>query len=146
MSALALTGIVQWLKERARNKFSQNALDLCAAIFEPKDGETLASRARDIRHAARSRKESDAGSGARLMTAHGSKGLEFDAVCVAGVEDGVWPDKKSPVDEERRLFYVAMTRARKQLVLSCETNKIKPSPFLAETGLSIEVDRFGAEN
>ena len=146
LSALALTGIIQWLKERARNKFSQNALDLCASIFEPKDGEMLANRARDIRFASKSRKESSAAHGARLMTAHGSKGLEFDAVCVAGVEDGVWPDKKSPVDEERRLFYVAMTRARKNLILSCETNRIKPSPFLAETGLSIEVDPFGAES
>ena len=146
LSALALTGIVQWLKDRARNKYSQGSLDLCATIFEPKDGETLADRVRSLRLSSKSKKEKDAGSGARLMTAHGSKGLEFDAVCVAGVEDGVWPDKKSPIDEERRLFYVAMTRARKHLVLSCESARVKPSPFLIETGLSIDVDRNGASS
>jgi superfamily I DNA/RNA helicase len=148
LSALALTGIIRWLKDRARNKYSQTTLDLCASIFEPRDGETLADRVRDIRLASKSRKDRDAdtGTGARLMTAHGSKGLEFDAVCVAGVENDVWPDKKSPIDEERRLFYVAITRARKHLVMSCETNKVKPSPFLAETGLSIEHDRFGGES
>lgn len=146
LGALALTGIAQWLKDHAKNAFSKKAIDLCASIFEPKDGETLVNRARDIRNAARLKKGTETGTGVRLMTAHGSKGLEFDVVFVAGVEDGVWPDKKSPIDEERRLFYVAMTRARKQLFLSCETNKIKPSPFLVETALPIEVDQFGAED
>jgi DNA helicase-2/ATP-dependent DNA helicase PcrA len=61
--------------------------------------------------------------GVRLMTVHASKGLEFDAVFVAGLEQGLFPHKgfgESDRDneEERRLFYVAITRARKQLFLS----------------------------
>ncbi len=61
--------------------------------------------------------------GVRLMTVHASKGLEFDAVFVAGLEQGLFPHKgfgESDRDneEERRLFYVAITRARKNLFLS----------------------------
>ena len=62
----------------------------------------------------------------RLMTVHAAKGLEFDAVFVAGLEDGLFPHQRmnesniSPEEseEERRLFYVALTRARKKVFLS----------------------------
>ena len=59
-----------------------------------------------------------------LMTVHSAKGLEFDAVFVAGLEEGVFPHSrsldsggKSELEEERRLMYVAMTRARRELFL-----------------------------
>ena len=58
----------------------------------------------------------------RLMTLHGSKGLEFPAVILAGVKKGALPlaSQAGPVDieEERRLFYVGMTRARDELILT----------------------------
>lgn len=64
-------------------------------------------------------------SAVRLMTIHASKGLEFDYVFIGGLEQGLFPhdgfdEKKSIEDqeEERRLFYVALTRARKKLLLS----------------------------
>jgi len=59
-----------------------------------------------------------------LMTIHGAKGLEFDVVFVTGVEENIFPsylsldDGEMGVEEERRLFYVAMTRAMKKLYLS----------------------------
>ncbi len=63
--------------------------------------------------------------GVKLMTIHSSKGLEFDYVFIGGLEQGLFPhdgfDEKKTVEdqeEERRLFYVALTRARKQLLLS----------------------------
>ena len=64
--------------------------------------------------------------GVKLMTVHASKGLEFDYVFISGLEDGLFPhsgmksEKKSKEDreEERRLFYVAITRARKKVFLS----------------------------
>jgi DNA helicase-2/ATP-dependent DNA helicase PcrA len=60
------------------------------------------------------------------MTVHASKGLEFDTVFVSGLEDGLFPHVKmndgsltpAEAEEERRLFYVAITRARKKLYLS----------------------------
>ena len=59
----------------------------------------------------------------RLMTVHASKGLEFDVVYVVGVEEGLFPhhysmDSEHEVDEERRLLYVAMTRAKRRLVMT----------------------------
>ncbi|MBN2653401.1 MAG: UvrD-helicase domain-containing protein [Spirochaetales bacterium] len=81
-----------------------------------------------------------------LMTIHASKGLEFDRVFLAGVEDKIIPHERSieenpeNIEEERRLFYVAITRARQKLyITSCRTRKSmretlqsKPSRFLAE--------------
>lgn len=65
-------------------------------------------------------------SAVRLMTVHASKGLEFDTVFISGLEDGLFPHQKITRDnitpeeseEERRLFYVALTRARKKIFLS----------------------------
>ena len=58
-----------------------------------------------------------------VMTVHGAKGLEFDLVFVPGLEDGLFPsgrsiEEKGGVEEERRLMYVAITRAKKELILS----------------------------
>jgi superfamily I DNA/RNA helicase len=66
-----------------------------------------------------------------LSTFHGSKGLEFDNVWMLGLEEKVIPSKKSPVEEERRLFYVAGTRARDHLYMSC--HGATPSQFLYES-------------
>ena len=54
----------------------------------------------------------------QLMTAHGSKGLEFKNVVVIGCNDKQFPLSRGDIEEERRLFYVAMTRAKDQLMLS----------------------------
>lgn len=70
------------------------------------------------------------GSGPQLMTIHGAKGLEFDTVFVVGLGDEELPwrgERASNPLEERRLFYVAMTRARDTLVL------VKPEPHLRAT-------------
>lgn len=69
--------------------------------------------------------EEDSGKGVKLMSAHASKGLEFDRVFVVGVEDGVWPHKLSTdILEEERLYYVACTRARKFLNISYSKSKL----------------------
>jgi DNA helicase-2/ATP-dependent DNA helicase PcrA len=63
--------------------------------------------------------ERDAEDGVSLITAHGSKGLEFDRVFVVGVEEGLWPHKNSEdFDEEGRLYFVALSRARRYLNIS----------------------------
>ncbi|MBI5470432.1 UvrD-helicase domain-containing protein [Candidatus Kaiserbacteria bacterium] len=72
----------------------------------------------------------DESSGAvSLMTAHASKGLEFEAVFVTGLEQGLFPSLRESADrdeeEERRLFYVAVTRAKKRLFLSYTSGRMK---------------------
>ncbi|PHV70673.1 ATP-dependent DNA helicase [Sporanaerobium hydrogeniformans] len=73
-----------------------------------------------------------------LTTMHGSKGLEFQSVFILDVIDGVIPHQKSShdIEEERRLLYVAMTRARENLLLYIPSEKhgkpVTPSPFIAE--------------
>jgi superfamily I DNA/RNA helicase/RecB family exonuclease len=101
----------------------------------------------------------------RVLTAHAAKGLEWDVVVVAGVQEGTWPDLRvrgsvldvdllldrhehgsvpgvSPIsrllDEERRLFYVACTRARRHLILTAISDGVdgdQPSLFLADVPL-----------
>lgn len=66
----------------------------------------------------------------KLMTAHASKGLEFDTVFIVGAEEGLFPHANAigtgnifDIEEERRLFYVAMTRAEKRLYITNAKNK-----------------------
>jgi DNA helicase II / ATP-dependent DNA helicase PcrA len=81
----------------------------------------------------------------QLLTIHQSKGLEFEMVYVVGIEEGILPnarviDEANDVDEERRLFYVAMTRAKRKLFLTGSKTRKKygesidtnPSRFLDE--------------
>ena len=82
-----------------------------------------------------------------IMTMHASKGLEFNSVYLAGIEDDIIPSQRAleedarNIDEERRLFYVAITRARRKLVINYSDSRITregeekavlPSRFLEE--------------
>ncbi len=90
--------------------------------------------------------EMSEGSGVNLLTVHASKGLEFDDVYIIDLADGRFPNRKliskgGSLEEERRLFYVAATRAKNRLFLSyakydrVKRAEFKPSPFLIEAGL-----------
>jgi DNA helicase-2/ATP-dependent DNA helicase PcrA len=76
--------------------------------------------------------------GVTLMTVHAAKGLEFDTVFVTGLEEGLFPHQghegeKRDEEEERRLFYVAMTRAKKRLILTfARIRRIYGTDFLSE--------------
>jgi len=90
--------------------------------------------------------------GISLMTVHAAKGLEFDAVFVVGMEQGLFPslrnDETRDPEEERRLFYVALTRARKHLFLSYAYERTKygtresalPSEFLSDIDARLLAD------
>ncbi|MDX6415036.1 MAG: ATP-dependent helicase UvrD/PcrA, partial [Gaiellaceae bacterium] len=75
--------------------------------------------------------------GVHLLTLHGAKGLEFDAVFIPRIEEKELPirqaKKPHEIAEERRLFYVGLTRAKRHLALTWSG---KPSQFLAELGIS----------
>ena len=90
------------------------------------DGVTLSPLAAFLTHASLEAGDNQAQAGedaVQLMTVHASKGLEFDAVFITGLEEGLFPHENAMNDvdgleEERRLMYVAITRARKRLYLS----------------------------
>jgi superfamily I DNA/RNA helicase len=81
------------------------------------------------------------GDAINLMTLHRAKGLEFPVVFIAGCEEGLLPYERSEdPEEERRLFFVGMTRAKQRLLLSSaakrflygETRHAEPSPYLSD--------------
>jgi superfamily I DNA/RNA helicase len=73
-----------------------------------------------------------------LTTMHSSKGLEWDRVWIIRAEETVVPDEKSTESEERRLFYVAVTRAREDLRLSM-AKKNPTSRFVLEAGIDVAI-------
>ncbi len=111
-------------------------------------GSGMAALTRFLNHAALEAGDHQAGEGRpalQLMTVHAAKGLEFDVVFVTGLEQGLFPHENSAaerdgLEEERRLMYVAMTRARRRLYLSWAQTRLLhgqtrynlPSLFLEE--------------
>ncbi|MBX9961003.1 MAG: UvrD-helicase domain-containing protein [Burkholderiaceae bacterium] len=96
------------------------------ATPDEESGEVMSPLAAFLTHAALEAGDNQAQEGqeaVQLMTVHASKGLEFDVVFITGLEEGLFPHENSMNDfdgleEERRLMYVAITRARKRLYLS----------------------------
>jgi superfamily I DNA/RNA helicase/RecB family exonuclease len=110
----------------------------------------------------------DRGEAVRILTAHAAKGLEWDVVAISGVQEGVWPDLRlrgtvlgsellvevlagreletigrlsAMLDEERRLFYVAATRARESVIVTAVASgdgEEQPSRFLDELAVPAE--------
>ena len=116
----------------------------------------------EVTEAERHENDKDKGKGnkLRLMTLHAAKGLEFDCVWMVGLEEGLLPHIRSlndglqAIDEERRLCYVGVTRARKRLSLSLcltrmkwgKTKPCRPSRFLYElTGQAEKFQEHPAE-
>jgi DNA helicase-2/ATP-dependent DNA helicase PcrA len=100
----------------------------------------------------------DDGNRVTLMTVHSAKGLEFDYIYIVGMEEGLFPSSRSveslaDLEEERRLFYVALTRAKKAAMLSFaemrrvwgKTESTMPSRFLKEIDKQYLKSNFNIE-
>ncbi|MDD9864873.1 MAG: UvrD-helicase domain-containing protein [Verrucomicrobiales bacterium] len=152
---LAEVGLFQEIRRIEKNEESaenkvRNIVDLLETMdpeFVPTDRPIDERLHRYLEHISLDRDKDDteeARDVVTLITMHSCKGLEFPHVYIAGVEDGLIPHSRSKVegtlDEERRLFYVAITRAQASLSMShCEHRKkygeqipCHPSPFLKE--------------
>ncbi|CAM3082754.1 UvrD-helicase domain-containing protein [Streptobacillus ratti] len=97
----------------------------------------------------------------KLMTIHASKGLEFNTVFLVGVEEGLFPNDDSnfvsdELEEERRIFYVAVTRAEEDLYISHSLERktwgsmtnyfVKPSRFIGEIQKELKMEIFNPNN
>jgi DNA helicase II / ATP-dependent DNA helicase PcrA len=132
--------------EEARSRI-ENVEELVSALvtFEEKKEGNLTDFVDTLRlDTSKKDEKDDSGYGVTLMTMHAAKGLEFPYVYIVGVEEGTLPHDRSKlegnIEEERRLFYVGITRAMKGLSLSyCSSRKrygqempCHPSSFLLE--------------
>ena len=149
-------------EESAENKV-RNIIDLLDTMdpnFIPVDRPIDERLHRYLEHISLDRENEDSEEGrdmVTLITMHSCKGLEYPYVYIAGVEDGLIPHSRSKVegalDEERRLFYVAITRAQFGLTMShCEYRKKygdqipgNPSPFLKEIPEDLIVHANGVD-
>jgi DNA helicase II / ATP-dependent DNA helicase PcrA len=103
-----------------------------AAVPDADTGEILSPLAAFLTHASLEAGDNQAQAGqdaVQLMTVHSAKGLEFDAVFITGIEEGLFPHEQSlsdadGVEEERRLMYVAITRARRRLYMSFSQTRL----------------------
>ena len=132
-----ITALLDGIKEFCEN-------DEALEIDQP-DDKSLASYLQNIALVTDLDENSEDRDFVTLMSVHSAKGLEFDSVFVAGMEENIFPsiqalDEKDGIDEERRLFYVAITRARKYLTLSFAGSRYRfgkivynqPSRFIEE--------------
>ncbi|HSU75670.1 MAG TPA: 3'-5' exonuclease, partial [Burkholderiales bacterium] len=153
---VAKSGLIEHYKterEGADRIANLEELVNAAATFSDEEREVESGEALDpltafLTHAALEAGEHQAGEGAdalQMMTVHSAKGLEFDVVFISGLEEGLFPHEQSVterdgLEEERRLAYVAITRARQRLYLSHaqtrmlhgQTRYNLPSRFLEE--------------
>ena len=127
--SLVLDGVLELMMTYAKNDQAIRAIQGTYDVLSRLSG-TFAERIEYLK-----RDNNKPADGALVLTTmHSSKGLEWDHVWISRAEEGVVPDEKSPESEERRLFYVAMTRARDGLTIA--TIKKNPvSRFLIESAV-----------
>lgn len=126
-----LMDVMAELEERSKNFKSYDEWEIHIAKYT-QELEEQQAKARKIKGERENR--------VQLMTIHSAKGLEFEDVFVIHANEGEIPhqkaEKKDEIEEERRLFYVALTRAKNNLCISYITqkngNSIKPSRFVEE--------------
>lgn len=128
--ALILDGVFEWMTQWARSDQAKRSITTTYDVLSRLNG-SFSDRLEYLR-----RKNNEPAEDAVILTTfHSSKGLEWDHTALIRLEETVIPDEGTNEAEERRLFYVALTRARRNMVLS--TAKKNPtSRFVVEAGFS----------
>ncbi len=155
VEALSQSGLLQELNAKkedpeGKDRF-QNVQELLNGIKDYTDGQVEQGESPDVQGYLQQVSlitdldDNDEREKISLMTIHSSKGLEFDTVFIVGVEEEIFPgskgfDQSSAIEEERRLMYVALTRAKNTCIVSYASERYKfgksershPSRFVAE--------------
>ena len=142
--ALVINGVADWIDAHIDKRTRRIDAMVAAEALQRFDG-TLSARLARIAFASGKKQDRE---GTALMTLHASKGLEFERVWILSVQHGLLPHKDGELEEERRLLYVGMTRAKSELVLSYAKSDgrgaaLAPSQFIGEAGLCVEQPILG---
>ncbi|WP_066733064.1 ATP-dependent helicase [Cupriavidus sp. D384] len=128
--ALVLDGVSEWMLRWVKSDQGKRSITTTYDVLTRLNG-TFVDRLEFLRR----RNNEPAEDAVVLTTFHSSKGLEWDHTALIRLEETVIPDESSPEAEERRLFYVALTRARRVMLLST-AKKHPTSRFVIESGLA----------
>lgn len=134
-----LRGMIGSLEDVIDDKVPLGELYDVAVSFKGDIGDFVETMERALARARQSNAGKDEAAGIALLTYFKSKGLQWHTVILTTCNNGLIPHKKAPIEDERRLFYVAMTRASSNLLISylksiCKIS-VSPSPFIEEAGL-----------
>ncbi len=129
---LVCASVASWGKQGLVHESQGRIMDRCAKII----GRGRGSLTQRVMRAANNEDSDDGVPRVVLHSLHGSKGLEFPNVWLMGCEHGILPIMGGIREEERRLMYVGMTRAKRRLVMSFSMYKAEQSGFMVEAGLS----------
>lgn len=128
--SLTLSGVSEWMMKYAKKESATRAIQATYEVLS-----RLTGSFQDRIDFLQQDNNQPAADALILTTMHSSKGLEWDHVWIARAEETIVPDEKSTEPEERRLFYVAMTRARESLMISA-IKKNYTSRFVVEAELA----------
>ncbi len=166
-SLLERIGYDAYLKEDKKENYEARAetvqeflgyIDEFEKAFDPNDGDVLQAFLSNVALFSQADNVDEVNGCVNLMTLHAAKGLEFPTVFIPGMEDGLFPSSQSKFDperieEERRLCYVGVTRAKQKLYLSYARSRMLygsttaslPSQFLMEMGDAVRMPRHSAK-
>lgn len=134
-----LAGMIGSLEDVVAGKVPLGEIYELAANFGGKIDGFVNTMQTALDHAKETNAGTDRNNGVALLTYFRAKGLQWHTVILTSCNEGLIPHKRAPIEEERRLFYVALTRTSANLLISyvknSSNNKVKPSRFLSEAGL-----------
>lgn len=134
--AIRMTGLVGWIaKSGGSPEYREARLRMVRSVVHYAQGHTARTLNRmfcDIDRSSQDVNKKD--TGVLITSIHRAKGLEWPTVILPELSEGVFPASDADIDDERRLFYVATTRAREQLIMICPFDRNLVAWTLAEKG------------